>query len=291
MTSSRIALGTVQFGLSYGIANSSGKVPDAEAARILDDAARLGIDTLDTAIAYGDSESVLGAAGVSRFRIVTKLPAVPDNCIDIEHWAREHMRQSLQRLRVDSVDAVLLHRPDQLLMSGGEQLYGALQNLKSSGLTRNIGVSIYAAQELDLLCRHFDLDLVQAPFNILDSRLLLSGWLDMLHQRGIELHTRSVFLQGLLLMPTDVRPAAFQRWQPIWSEWDRWLKEVGLTPLQACLRYILSFKKIDRVVVGIDNIEQLRQIVSVSDTDLPSLPCWPGNMDADLLNPANWKHA
>lgn len=291
MTGRRIALGTVQFGLSYGVANTRGKVPDEEARHILDAAAGLEIDTLDTAIAYGDSESVLGAAGVSNFRVITKLPAVPDNCTDIEQWVQEQMQQSLQRLRVDSVEALLLHRPDQLLKPKGEQLYGALQNLKSSGLTKKIGVSIYAAQELDQLCRHFDLDLVQAPFNILDSRLVLSGWLDMLHQRGIELHTRSVFLQGLLLMPTNVRPAAFQRWQPIWSEWDRWLKEVGLTPLQACLRYVLSFKKIDRVVVGIDNMEQLRQIVSVSDTELTSLPCWPCNMDADLLNPANWKHA
>ena len=107
----RLALGTVQFGLDYGIANAAGQVAPEEVARILTLAQQLGIDTLDTAINYGHSESVLGQCGISPWQVVTKLPALPDGALDVAEWAHSHMRQSLARLGVVKVHAVLLHKP------------------------------------------------------------------------------------------------------------------------------------------------------------------------------------
>lgn len=285
----RLALGTVQFGLEYGIANESGRVSLNEVNNILTEAASHGIGLLDTAISYGDSEHVLGRVGVADYKIVSKLPALPDECTDIAGWVDAQVAGSLARIGVDSLYAVLLHRPDQLFDTRGKQLLKALEHLKVQGRTQKIGISIYAPDELTRLSDGMHFDLVQAPLNILDRRLIDSGWAQRLKRLGIELHARSVFLQGLLLMSDSRRPAKFRRWQGIWSEWERWLNEVGLTPLQACLRYALSVEEVDKVVVGVDSVGQLREIlVAAAAGSLTGLPNWPQSIDIDLLNPSRW---
>lgn len=285
----RLALGTVQFGLEYGIANESGRVSLNEANNILTEAASHGIGLLDTAISYGDSEHVLGQVGVADYKIVSKLPALPDECTDIAGWVDAQVAGSLARIGVDSLYAVLLHRPDQLFDTRGKQLLKALEHLKVQGRTQKIGISIYDPDELNCLFDGMHFDLVQAPLNILDRRLIDSGWAQRLKRLGVELHARSIFLQGLLLMPASRRPAKFRRWQDLWSEWERWLNEVGLTPIQACLRYALSVEEVDKVVVGVDSVGQLREIlVAAAANSLTSVPNWPQNIDIDLLNPSRW---
>ena len=166
----RLALGTVQFGMPYGIANKSGQVPRCEVKAILQQAAVNGIDTLDTAIAYGESETCLGKVGVRDFKIVTKLPAVPEGFSDVAVWVKEQVNASLLRLGVNSVYGLLLHHPEQLLKSEGALIYQALQALKEDGLVQKVGVSIYAPSELEMLNTRYHFDLVQAPFNLIDRR-------------------------------------------------------------------------------------------------------------------------
>jgi len=284
----RLALGTVQFGLEYGVANNAGRVNLDEAGKILAEAAHAGINMLDTAIAYGDSESTLGKIGVAGWRIVTKLPEMPDTCTNVAGWVEAQVRGSLDRLGVQQLHAVLLHRPAQLLEARGSQLFDALERLKILGYTKKIGISIYDASELDSLFREMHFDLVQAPLNILDRRLVTSGWAQRLKRSGTELHVRSTFLQGLLLMPADKRPQKFNRWQSLWSEWERWLNETGLSPLEACLRYAMSVEEVDNVVVGVDSAAQLHEIHAAAIGVLPGLPDWPQTIDPVLLNPALW---
>jgi aryl-alcohol dehydrogenase-like predicted oxidoreductase len=284
----KLALGTVQFGLNYGVANHSGRISDAEARAILLQASECGFDTLDTAIAYGESERVLGDLGIDRWRVVTKLPGVPESCCDVVSWVQEEIRQSMERLRVGQLHGVLLHRPSQLLQSNGDDLYKGLQSLKDQGLTRKIGVSVYEPEELDQLLNSYDLDLVQAPLNLMDRRLVDSGWAKQLKDANLELHTRSAFLQGLLLMSAHERPLKFNRWANVWAVWDEWLLEVNLTPLEACLRYINSVDEIDRIVVGVDTEVHLKQIVKASQGCLKSMPNFRGHLDARFINPAAW---
>lgn len=189
----RLALGTVQFGLSYGVANQSGLVAHEEVCRIIAAAADAGMRTLDTAIAYGTSESVLGNCGVTGWEIVTKLPAIPESCDDVQSWSLKQIDESLTRLKVDSVHGVLLHRPDQLFGVHGSALLRALQLMQTRGYTKKIGVSIYAPSELNDLIDLGVFELVQAPLNILDRRLVESGWAQRLRKLGVELHARSVF--------------------------------------------------------------------------------------------------
>ena len=284
----RLALGTVQFGLPYGIANQDGQVSRPAAKEMLQLAAANGIDTVDTAIAYGESETCLGEVGTQDFKVITKLPAVPDGCVDVGAWVEGQVAASLSRLGVQAIYGLLLHRPSQLLGAEGEALYQALQWLKETGQVQKVGISVYAPNELEVLIPRCRFDLVQAPFNLLDRRLDTTGWLQRLKDRGIEVHTRSAFLQGLLLMSPTMIPAKFASWSYLWSRWHDWLEEHTVSAVQACLAYPLSFPQIERVIVGADSVSQLEQIIhaakDITPVDLPDLYCDAEN----LINPARW---
>lgn len=284
----KLALGTVQFGLNYGIANTTGRPDSATVSLLLQRALGAGMDTLDTAIAYGDSEAVLGASGIRSWRVVSKLPAVPDGCSDVGQWVRQETLGSLKRLGVDRLYGLLLHRPTQLLESKGAVLYAALRSLQTEGLVAKVGVSVYGPDELAPLLYRHHFDLVQAPLNILDRRLVESGWAQRLRDADVELHTRSAFLQGLLLMPAKTRPAKFDRWACVWQEWDRWLASSRLTPVQACLRYLQTLDAVDRVVVGVDSLEQLDELLEATEGPIDSLPCFGPLQDGQLIDPARW---
>ena len=284
----RIALGTVQFSQDYGVANHTGQVPQPEAHSMLHLADSNGIDTLDTAIAYGDCEKMLGKAGVRRFRVITKLPEAPKGCSDISPWVHEQVLASLARLGVSSMYGLLLHQPAQLLGAQGENLYRSLQELKEKGLVRKIGVSIYNPHDLKEISRTFQFDLIQAPFNLVDRRLEKTGWLKKLKDKGIEIHTRSAFLQGLLLMSPKIIPAKFTSWSDLWNRWHSWLAENKSPAVATCLAFPLSFPEIDRVVVGADSVSQLKQIIEATknlpEGDFPEISC----DDENIIDPSRW---
>ncbi len=286
--SSRLALGTAQFGLCYGVANQSGQVSHDQTAAILEHAWAAGLDTIDTAIVYGESEQRLGEIGVAQWQVITKLPAMPETRTDVIAWVQESVLGSLKRLRIPKLYGLLLHRSRQLLGPQGDALYRALHALKDQGKVEYTGVSIYGPDELDALWPYYRLDLVQAPFNIMDRRLATSGWLTRLHQAGAKVHIRSVFLQGLLLMEAANRPATFNCWQPLWDLWHHWLDHQALTPLQACLGFALSQPEIDRVVVGVDSLKQLQGILAGVETPAVNPPTALASEDLHLIDPSRW---
>jgi aryl-alcohol dehydrogenase-like predicted oxidoreductase len=287
-----IALGTAQFGFSYGIANTNGKVTNEMAKKILSRAKEANINTLDTAISYGESEQCLGNAGVGGWNLITKLPPIPENCLDVTDWVNCQINASLQRLKAESIMAIMLHRPKQLLESNGRCLWAALQALKNKGIIEKIGFSIYDVEELDLLLGEFKADIVQAPYNLLDQRLKKSGWLEKLHQDGVEVHVRSIFLQGLLLMNDKYRIKKFSRWSLLWKKWERWLRDSNLSPLEACIGFVNSEPLIDIVVIGVDSLQQLEQIIKTLalNKNIDQIPQEIVTIDQDLINPSNWKN-
>jgi aryl-alcohol dehydrogenase-like predicted oxidoreductase len=129
---------------------------------------------------------------------------------------------------------------------------------------------------------------VQSPFNIVDRRLAESGWLHRLNESGTEVHVRSIFLQGLLLMPAAARPAKFRQWQPLWDSWHRWLQETRQTPVQACLGFALSPPEVARIVVGVDSLPQLQEILRAVDAPCTAAPRALMSDDPNLINPSRW---
>lgn len=275
--------------MAYGIANRSGKVSSVQVAQILSRARLGGIDTLDTAIGYGDAERRLGLAGVDDWKVVTKLAPDVDDSRGVSTWVRQSVRESLERLRIPKLHGLLLHRPEQLLGDHGKELYRALLQVKTNGQVTKIGVSVCDPEELQQLWPRFDLDLVQAPLSIVDRRLVRSGWLSRLSESGVEVHVRSVFLQGLLLMEAETRPTWFRQWNGIWERWDRWLEQRQIAPIDGALGFALSQIGVSRVVVGVDSVDQLEDALSVGELGLAELPPGLESSDPALVNPSQWR--
>ena len=284
----RIVLGTAQFGMDYGIANSAGQPSDALVRETLQVARDSGVEWIDTAAMYGSSEETLGRAGVADLKVMTKLAAVPADCPDIPRWIEREVAGSLERLRVQRLHGLSLHRPGQLLGNLRAPILDTLNALKAGGRVESLGVSVYGPDELEPLFDQQRFDMVQVPVNVLDHRLANSGWPRRLQALDCEVHGRSIFLQGLMLLPAARRPAWCARWQRVFDQWDACLRESGLTPLEACVAHAFSVPGVSRVVVGVDGPAQLEEILRAARAPAPNFPVVDGSDDAGLLNPSLW---
>lgn len=286
--SPRLALGSVQFGMPYGVANRAGQVSAGELGRILALAREAGMDTLDTAIGYGTSEEALGLHGVRDWRVITKIGQPPAGCENISDWCLPQIEGSLRRLRLDALAGVLIHDPAVLDGPDGEHVFASLLLAKSRGLTEKVGYSIYAPDILDRRYELYKPDLVQAPLNVFDRRLESSGWLRRLQKEGVEVHARSAFLQGLLLMAKGDRPAYFNRWSEHFENWHRWQLTSGVSAVSGALAYLMNLDGVVRIVVGVDSAAQLQDILVQSRSMGPVPPPMLAITDPDLIDPSQW---
>ena len=287
-TNTKFAIGTAQFGMKYGIANKSGQVTHEEIKNILSFCVSNNINTLDTAISYGDSENLLGKNGVNDFQIITKLPAIPKNTKNIKKWINDSINDSILRLNVSNLYGLLLHSPLQLLEETGIIIYDELIKLKETGKISKIGISVYDPIELHKILKFYKLDIVQLPLNIFDRRFEQTNWLKKLKENGIEIHVRSIFLQGLLLMKPDERPLYFSKWKNLFYEYDNWLFFNKYSAIKACLNFALSFTEIDKIIFGVDSLTNLKQIINSVDISCENFPDNLISNELDLINPALW---
>lgn len=292
----KLGLGTVQWGMPYGIADRNGQPASAVVGDMLRIAKEHGIALLDTAHGYGEAEKVLGGLGVSSkdIRVVTKTLPIKSTSIG-EHDVvpvSAAFRESLQRLRCTRVYGLLVHQADNLLIAGSERLWAELQTLKARGLVEKIGVSVYHPQQLEYILERYRIDLVQLPFNLYDRRFAQTGLLRRLKQAGVEVHGRSAFLQGLLLLPPDRLPEYFDGLRSQHARLYRQFDEAGLTPLEACLRFCLDQIDIDRVIVGCKTAEQLVEILGAAKQGEGRLSGFERYSmdDESVINPSNWPH-
>jgi D-threo-aldose 1-dehydrogenase len=277
----RLGIGTVQFGQAYGVSNAHGQVPRAEVRLILDLAARMGVGLLDTAANYGEAETVLGGNDLSPFRIVSKTCGVQHGV----HAVIARVRESIHTL--GAVDLLLVHSVKDLLGPSGTTLWRALQALKAEGLIGGVGISAYAADDPVALAEHFRPDAMQLPFSLLDQRLLQDGSLARLKALGVEIHARSLFLQGLLFMSSP--PEKLGAAGPMLARIKTEIRRAGTTPLAAALGFVLSRPEIDVAVVGMTGVQQLSEIVSAALSPLPDMD-WQACalQDERVLTPSLW---
>jgi aryl-alcohol dehydrogenase-like predicted oxidoreductase len=262
----KLGLGTVQFGMPYGLAQPQRVVAHDEIAGVLTRAWQAGVDLIDTAAAYGDSESAIGELrpAAAAFTIVTKtLPIRAEriSASDVERVVGG-VRASAARLRVSALDALLVHESKDLLAEGGEALFTALQSLKRDGLVKRLGVSVYEPAVLDDLIARFPIELVQLPLNVFDQRFARQGQLLRWAARGIEIHARSVFLQGLLLRDPGNVPAHLARAAAPLTKFRQRAREAGLDPLAAALAFAVQQAGVSRAVIGVDGLAELEANLS-----------------------------
>lgn len=283
----KLGLGTAQFGMKYGISNTKGQITFEEAEQILRLAKDLDIDTLDTAAAYGNSETVIGNCNTKGMRIVSKIP--PHKDVDnISTWIKEQTDNIFFRCQKESIYALLFHNCDDILTTNGRKSYSYLRHLKEAGVLKKVGVSVYSPEQLERVLAEFDIDIVQLPLNIFDRRFENSGILKKLKQNNIEVHVRSVFLQGLLLMNSSEYPDNFKYFAHHLNQWQNWLKENNIKPLDACIRHIKSYREIDRVIVGIESARNLEEINRAFSSPFLKAPFSLSIEEEALINPSLW---
>ncbi len=278
----KLALGTVQFGLNYGINNSSGQVKEEEVSKILTFAKDHNLIYLDTARAYGNSEEVLGRNNLQGFQIISKVSA---NAVDASD-----IHKSLQKLGLEKIYGYLFHSFENYQQN--PHIFEELVKFKEEGIIEKIGFSLYHPSELEyLMDQNISFDLIQIPFNLLDKRFysLIKKY------NHLEVHVRSIFLQGLFFKSFHDLPIFLKPLQPVLEKLDTISKKLNISMLQLALSYVNGIAEIDKLVLGVDTLDQLKSSLTNYDT-LPILPIdIKTEIDnlviehEDLLIPSNWK--
>lgn len=288
----RIMLGTAQFGQKYGIASGYKQVSQTEVLNILNLSRDNAITWIDTAGVYGSAEQVLGAIeGISEFNIVTKVHLgqgkdPPEKMID-------RVKKSIEDLRVSSIYGVLAHDPRDLLKEGRRnEVFKTMYKIKDLGLVKKIGVSVASPEQADEISRLFNIDLIQIPCNIIDQRFVKSGTINRLVDRGVEIHARSIFLQGLLLMDSEKLDPYFNEIRDSLTGLKSYATEQGVSVRKLAIEYAKSVAGVDRIIFGTDSAEQLAQII----TDYHHPFSASKDFDKFCINderfivPSNWKN-
>ncbi len=285
----QLALGTVQFGLNYGVANQTGQVDKAEMQQILSQAWQKDISVLDTAPAYGNAETRIGdycqLYNDHQFKIVTKFSS------HVNDELQQQFFLSLKSLQQTHVYALLLHSIQSLRKPDSQLLWDQLIELKKQGKILKIGVSVYHPDEIDFLLENFAIDIIQLPLNIFDQRAVHLGQLAKLQKRGIEIHVRSIFLQGLLLMP--LAQAQYKRPQArdVLGNFHQFCRQNHISPLSACLQFVRQHNAISHIVVGAQTTEQLNEINDawqLTKNLTPNDFSWCSQTDLAIIDPSRW---
>ena len=245
---SKLMLGTVQFGMNYGVANTAGKPSFETVKAILKEAWDGGIDALDTAPEYGDSESVIGNAlkelGLTgSFKIVTKIPKIPADA-DPETFIRDSLRGSLERLQTEVISAALFHAEEDSVR------LDILKRMKEEGLIRAAGISLNTQAHRE---DGETADCLQIPCSVLDHRF------DACFDRGSRhCFVRGAYLQGMLLMPKEkvfVKEVLARREQ---------LESLGIPMAELSLRYLFAKPGSKSILTGVETLPQLRENLRIA---------------------------
>lgn len=289
----KLGIGTVQFGMPYGISNKQGQSSSKEVRKILKLASQHHIRVMDTAASYGDSEEVLGRMSLDpcSFDIITKpfkfeTPIIEEN--DVKQLGQV-LEQSLRKLRQTSIYGLMFHSADDLLKRGADRLVAEMIKCKEKGLIKKWGVSVYTQKQMDQLLSRYTFDLIQIPLNVLDQRLLQSGYLEKLKYHNLEIHVRSIFLQGLLLMDLKRIPSFFNSIKDLLTKYRLFLQENHITQLQAALGFVNQIQEVDIMLTGIENSQQLQEIITAIKHPVSVDFSKFAINDPLILNPSSWE--
>lgn len=291
MQNEKIILGTVQFGLNYGINNVNEKPSETDIKNILDCAFNHNINLLDTAEAYGNAQEVIGIYhqnSSNKFNVITKYSNsksdLPTNLI-------ERVKYNIKTLNVDQLYCYMFHSYTDF-----ESYYPNFQNdiiiLKKQGLIQKFGVSVYTNKEIEELLKYDIIDVIQLPFNLLDNSKQRSSTLKKIKAKGIEIHTRSVFLQGLFFKDANTLSEKIQPIKNDLKTINNLAKINGIEIADLALNYVHTQDLIDKILIGVDNVDQLNKNLKALNSPISSeILNKIDNLNVEnklLLNPSNW---
>ena len=254
----KLILGTANFDLNYGIKNKYKRLKKKEIKKIIYSLKKNKINYIDTSQNYNNTEKILGDLNIKKFKVCTKF-TFNEN---IKNIVKDKFLSTTKNLRTKSIHTVLFHRPSDLLKKNGKLIFNEIVLLKKKGFIKKIGISSDKKSELKKILDKYKFDIVQVPINIFNQSFLEKKFLNYLKKKKVEIHARSVFLQGLLLMREKKIPKFFLKNSNIMKKWNLWLKKNKITNLEACLNFITSQKIIKKFVLGVDSLRQLNEILN-----------------------------
>lgn len=283
---SKFILGTVQFGMDYGINNAMGKPSKEQVFNILKYAASQGIELLDTADAYGNATKILGDFNNThprQFEVNTKFKG-------IQETLTQQLSFSLKLLHIRSINTYFFHSYRDFVNS--PKLLNELGSLKKENLIKKIGVSIYDNKEFKTAIDSPVIDVIQFPFNLLDNQFQRGELIKLAKSKGKELQVRSVFLQGLFFKSLDRIPYVLTSLKPHLQKIHELSNEFNIPLYQLALLYALAQTEIDNVIIGVDNFEQLQNNINIGQNCLaPEITEMINKIEVqetELLYPKNW---
>lgn len=288
----KLIIGTAQFKKGYGITNINKRINNKEIKKIFTLINKNNIKYFDTAPFYGNSEKILGEY-INQKEIVTKIPDIKEKIISKKSIleTKKILFQSIKNLKINNLYGVLLHSSFDLLKPGKKYLIDFLRGIKKDKITKKVGVSIYEKKDFYDIQKFFSPDIIQLPLNIIDRRLITNNFLKKIKDKKIEIHARSVFLQGVLLENPKNFPPFFQQFKSDFLHLRNEIKKNKISLLKAYLAFVLTIKEIDKIVIGIALSKQLKQILKIFnlkkiekiDIDIPVIS------NKTLLDPRLWK--
>lgn len=293
----KLGIGTVEFGMTYGVGNTEPQASPLKITEILQFARENNILTVDTSPLYGSSETVLGQDPkiLDVFRVITKTLKFSEYPITDTDVAKldKTFRGSLDRLNQEKIYGLLVHQVSDLLAAGGEKLYEKLKNLQEAGLIQKIGVSLYEPWELEEVVSKYALDLIQVPLNALDNRFVIDGHLNYCIRNGIEVHVRSVFLQGLLLIDRNTIPENLEGLSDELKRFSIVAKSYQLSLVEMAIASVKAYDSADVILVGIRSKKELQEIKNAFECPIPPRfdPSHAIASENPLINPRNWNQS
>jgi aryl-alcohol dehydrogenase-like predicted oxidoreductase len=282
----KLVIGSAQLGMNYGLFNNR-KINHKEFKKIEKLVLKSKINFIDTAIGYGDSESIIGSSKLKNLHIITKIKLPSKKNIQVRDWTLKEISESLYKLKVKKIYGVLIHDYKDLLGKYGKDYLLSLQELKKKKIIKKIGISIYDSHEIKKIWKFWKPDLIQVPFNPLDNRILDSGWVDVFRKFKVKIFARSVFLQGLLINE-DNSYIINKNYLILLNNFKNWCYKNNISLLQGCVHFVKQFKKIDYLVVGFNNYNQLKEIIDVFNKKQIIIPKKFSTNKKNLIDPRKW---
>ena len=283
----KLSIGTAQFGFKYGLCNKVGIVSLKEVQKIIKFCKSKKIYSIDTAQGYGRSHKVLGSINLNKFQVTTKISSIKKaSTKDLESYISLEINKILKDLNTNNLYGLLIHNTRQLEGKFGMEYYRILQKLKNEKKFIKLGVSVYTKKELDFILKNYNVDLVNLPMSIANQEFYDVDYLSKIKKKKIQIHVRSIFLQGLLFSNYSDLPLKFKN-NKFFLEWFKWLKIYDIDKLEACLNFIKKVKYIDKIIIGIDSLDQLKMIEKVYKKNI-KMKFKSFTQSLILRNPSKW---
>jgi aryl-alcohol dehydrogenase-like predicted oxidoreductase len=287
---SNVILGTAQLGLDYGVSNESGLMNSKEAHALLEAAHRSGVSILDTAQAYGGSETLIGQHANSIFRVQTKVGPFSSKEPNWSAWLEEKVASSQLKLGNQDLNTVFFHDTSQLVGEESKIARDAVINLLSKQSDIEFGASLYDPSEWEAIKKFEEISVYQLPYSLFDRRFETTGVLEEMTQMGKKVQARSIFLQGLLLMNLQDVPKYFYPWRTKLREFHEFCKDAGILPVGAAAAFVLQNPSFDGVVIGFHSKNQLIELISQLSIARSATLKFPSfeNLSLNVLDPRKW---